>query len=301
MGDMSCKFCGSESVVRNGTVAQKQVYKCRDCRHGFFDNQQFSRMKTGKHVIVAALNLYLDGLSVRKTQKELKKLLGEEVSGATIWRWVQKYSKLVSAYVAKSQTSILSGKWHEDETMVKLDGQNAWVWEMIDEETRFLVASHLSGTRTFEDTVKVFQKGMDKAKARPRAIFVDGSFVYGSAFNPVFYSRYEVDKVELVQRVGIRAWQTNNIVERLHETLKERTRPMRGFKNMKMARNFVDGYTVNYNYVREHQAIKMTPAQEAGIQVGNGWSELIESAIKQDAKAQVEVEAQKVAPTIEVR
>jgi transposase-like protein len=298
---LECKFCGSESVVRNGSVAQKQVYKCKECAHRFFDNQQFGRMKNSKHVIVAAMNLYFDGLSVRKTQKELKKLIGEEVDAATIWRWVQKYSKLVSAYVAKAQTPSLSGKWHEDETMVKCEGRDAWVWEMIDEDTRFLVASHLSGTRTFEDTVKVFQKGMNTAKARPRAVYVDGSYVYGSAFSRVFYSRYKVDKVELVQRVGIRARQTNNMVERLHETLKERTRPMRGFKHVESARNFVDGYTVNYNYVREHQAIKMTPAQKAGIQVRNGWSELIESAIKQEAKAQIEVEAQKVAPVIEVR
>ena len=298
---MACKFCGSENLVKSGSVAQKQVYKCKDCSHRFFANEQFSRMKNSKHVVVASLNLYFDGLSVRKTQKELKKLLGEEVSGATIWRWVQKYSKLVSACVSKAETPSLSGKWHEDETMIEFEGRDAWVWEIIDEETRFLVASHLSGSRTFEDTFKVFQKGMDTAKARPRPVHVDGSYVYNSAFNRVFYSRYKVDKVELVQRVGIRARQTNNIVERLHETSKERTCPMRGFKNMETARNFVDGYTVNHNYVREHQSFEMTPAQKAGIKDENRWSELIESAIKQDTIAEIELEAQKVAPVIEVR
>jgi transposase-like protein len=172
---------------------------------------------------------------------------------------------------------------------------------MIDEETRFLVASHLSGTRTFEDTVAIFQKGLDTAKARPRAVFVDGSFVYQSAFNRVFYSRYKVDKVEFVQRVGIRARQTNNIVERLHETLKERTRPMRGFKTTKTAKNILDGYVVNYNYVREHQSIKMTPAQKAGIQIENGWSELIEKATREEATTEAKAEPQAIAPTIEVR
>lgn len=258
-------------------------------------------MKVGKHVIVAALNLYFDGLSVRKTQKELKKLLGEEVNSATVWRWVQKYSRLVSAYVEKTQRPQLSGKWHHDETVIKCEGRDQWFWEMIDEETRFLVASHISGTRTFEDTVAIFQKGLDTAKARPRAVFVDGSFVYQRAFNRVFYSRYKMDKVELVQRVGIRARQTNNIVERLHETLKERTRPMRGFKTTKTAKNILDGYVVNYNYVREHQSIRMTPAQRAGIQIENGWSELIEKATKEEAMTETKAEAQAIAPTIEVR
>ena len=296
---MSCKFCGSENVVKNGSVAQKQVFKCKDCSHRFFDNQQFSRMKNSKHTIIAALNLYFEGLSVRKTQRQLKKLIGEEVSDATIWRWVQKYSKLVNAYVTKTQTPNLSGKWHEDETVIKCEGRDQWFWEMIDEDTKFLVASHLSGSRTFQDTVTIFQKGLDISKTRPRAVFVDGSHVYQSAFNRVFYSRYKVDRVEFVQRVGIRARQTNNIVERLHETLKERTRPMRGLKTNETAKNILDGYVVNYNYVREHQTIKMTPAQKAGIEITNGWSELIEKATHEEAKAPMREQA--VAPAIVVR
>src|SRR5271157_310632 len=98
---------------------------------------------------------------------------------------------------------------------------------MIDEDTRFLVASHLSETRTLEDTIAVFRQAVETAKSRPQALFVDGSMQYDAAFNRVFYSRYKVSKVELVKRIGIRSRETNNIVERLHETVKERTRPMR--------------------------------------------------------------------------
>ncbi len=154
---------------------------------------------------------------------------------------------------------------------------------MIDEHTKFLMASHLSGSRTFEDAVAIFQKGLDMSKTRPKAVFVDGSHVYQSAFNRVFYSRYKVDKVEFVQRVGIRARQTSNIVERLHETLKERTRPMRSLKHNETAKNILDGYVVNYNYVRERQINGMRPAQKAGIPVTNGWSELIEKATRERA------------------
>lgn len=80
-----------------------------------------SRMKAGKRMIVAAWNVYFEGLSVRKMQSQLRKLLGEDVNEATIWRWVQKYSKMVSEYVGKTQTLQLTGKWHEDETMIKCE------------------------------------------------------------------------------------------------------------------------------------------------------------------------------------
>jgi transposase-like protein len=39
----------------------------------------------------------------------------------------------------------LSGKWHEEETVIRCEGRDPWFWEMIDEDTKFLVASHLSG------------------------------------------------------------------------------------------------------------------------------------------------------------
>ena len=104
-------------------------------------------------------------------------------------------------------------------------------------------------------------------------------------------------RVELVQRAGIKARQTNNIVERLHDTLKERTRPMRGLKTEETGQNILDGYAVNYNYVREHQSFTMTPAQRAGIKITNGWSGLIERATKEGAKVP---ETQQIAPEIVV-
>jgi transposase-like protein len=72
--------------------------------------------------------------------------------------------------------------------MLQCEGRSIWFWEMIDEDTKFMVASHISNTRTFEDTVAIFKKGAEQSKVRPRAVFVDGSFVYSSAFNKVFYT-----------------------------------------------------------------------------------------------------------------
>lgn len=75
---------------------------------------------------------------------------------------------------------------------------------------------------------------------------------------------------------------------------------MRGLKKKETAQAIPDGHVVNYNYVREYQSIKMTPAQKAGIQITNGWSGLIERATKEEVTAQAQVEAQPIAPTITV-
>jgi transposase-like protein len=102
--------------------------------------------------------------------------------------------------------------------------------------------------------------------------------------------------VYMVKGIGIRSRKTNNIVERLHETVKERTRPMRGFKNQDSARAILGGYVVNYNFARPHLSLKgKTPAEQAGIEV-KGWKNLIENAIQKEALQPQSQERISIAP-----
>jgi len=280
---MNCKYCHSENVIKKGIRHNKQTYKCKDCGHIFVPNGKFSRMRNDKHIIVTALNLYYDGLSLRKTQRNLEQIFEEKVSQVTILNWIKKYSRLAKEYMI-TLVPQLSGLWHEDETMLQCEGRSIWFWEMIDEDTKFMVASHLSGTRTFEDTVAIFRKGFDQSKVRPKAVFVDGSHVYHRAFNKVFYTMRKDTRPELVQRVGVRTRETNNIVERLHGTLKDRTKPMRGLKSYDSTKLLLEGYSVHYNCVRPHQTLGgKTPAQAARMDVPNNWKGLIEEATKHEA------------------
>ncbi len=281
---MNCKYCNGEKVTKKGFVQGKQLYKCKECGKRFFANGKFSKMRNDKNLIVAALNFYYDGLSLRKAQRNLEQIFGERVSQVTILNWIKKYSLLVKEYIT-TQVPQLSGLWHEDETMLNCEGRNIWFWEMVDEDTRFMVASHISGTRTFEDTVAVFKKGLDQSKVSPKAVFVDGSFVYNRAFNKVFFTLRKDTRPELVQRVGIQARETNNIVERLHGTLKDRTRNMRGLKSYDSTKLLLEGWSVHYNCVRPHQSLgNKTPAQAARMQVPNNWKGLIDEATKYDAQ-----------------
>ncbi len=290
---MNCKYCNSENMTKKGIRHDKQTYKCKDCGHIFVANDRFSRMRNDKNIMVAALNFYYDGLSLRKTQRNLEQIFGERVSQVTILNWLKKYSRLVKEYMI-TQVPQLSGLWHEDETMIQCKGRSIWFWEMIDEDTKFMVASHISNTRTFEDTVSIFTKGFDQSKVRPRAVFVDGSHVYSSAFNKVFYTMRKDTRPELVQRVGIGARETNNIVERLHGTLKDRTKPMRGLKSFESTKLLLEGYSVHYNCVRPHQSLGgKTPAQAARMGVPSNWKGLIDQAIKQEATLLVNVTKQK--------
>jgi hypothetical protein len=59
---------------------------------------------------------------------------------------------------------------------------------------------------------------------------------------------------------------STNQIERFHGTLKQRTKVMRGLKNIDTAIQFTDGWLVHYNFLRPHESLKdATPAQAAGI------------------------------------
>ncbi len=286
---MNCKYCGSENITKKGIRHNKQTYKCKQCNHIFVPNGKFSRMRNDKNIIVAALNFYYDGMSMRKTQRNLEQIFGEKISQVTILNWIKKYSELVKGLML-AEIPQLSGLWHEDETMLSCEGRNIWFWEMIDEDTRFMVSSHLSNTRTFQDTVAIFKKGVEQSKVRPRAVFVDGCNAYKGAFNKVFYTMRKDTRPELVQRVGIRARETNNIVERLHGTLKDRTRCMRGLKAYASTKLLLEGWSVHYNCVRPHQSLGgKTPAQAARMNIPNNWKGLIDEATRREAQTLAKV------------
>jgi transposase-like protein len=238
-------------------------------------------MRTKSNVIVTSLDLYFEGLSVRKVQRQIAKIFEVKISQVSIWKWVMKYSALAKEFV-DALTPQLAGQWHIDETMIKCNGNYKWFWEMIDNETKFMVATHLSGDRTIKEALSIFKQAKERAFEKPNKIMTDGLWAYEKAFKKAFYSRYKADKVELIRRVGIRTRETNNVVERLHGTLKDRLKPMRGLKSKETAQIFLDGWFVFYNFLRPHQSINgNTPAKVSGVNIEvENWKFMIQKATK---------------------
>jgi len=167
-----------------------------------------------------------------------------------------------------------------DETAIKCKGVQKWFWEIIDEQTKFLVAGHLSGSRTTEDAIALFEKSVRVAKSKPTSIYCDGLPAYVDGYNKVFRTMKMEGRPELIRSVGIRNVHNQNSVERLHSTLKDRLKPTRGLKGERTVRTLLEGWVVHYNYVRKHQTLKMTPAQASGIDMKNDWHLLVKEATK---------------------
>jgi transposase-like protein len=280
---VQCRNCESENVVKDGKVKGVQVYKCKVCGHRFTEGSDFPRMRTQSRIISSSIDMYFEGLSVRKIQVQIKKLFGVDVSQVAVWKWIMKYSALVSRYVETLSPQLL-GIYHVDETAINCKGVQKWFWEIIDEQTKFLVAGHLSKARTTEDAIKLFEKSIRVAKRKPTSIYCDGLPAYLDSYNHIFRTLKKEGRPELIRRVGIRNIHNQNCVERLHGTLKDRLRTARGLKDEETVRTLLEGWVVHYNYVRKHQTLKgRTPAQASGLNIEPDWNTLVKEATKEEA------------------
>jgi len=81
---------------------------------------------------------------------------------------------------------------------------------------------------------------------------------------------------------------STSLIERWHGTIKQRTKVMRGLKNIETAHDFVEGFLAYYNYLRPHESLNnRTPAEVAGISYPyKNWSEVIQN-YKPSAKIEV--------------
>jgi len=71
------------------------------------------------------------------------------------------------------------------------------------------------------------------------------------------------------------------MVEKLHGTIRERNKNMRGLDNEDSAQTIIDGKRIYYNYIRPHQGLNgKTPSEACGITVEgkNKWITLIQNA-----------------------
>ncbi len=277
--EKQCATCGSTHIQKWGWKHHKdgtrvQRFKCISCSHRWnAKNQGFERMRANPHAITVALDLYFKGVSLRKIVDHLNQFEHINVSHVAIIKWIKKYVALMRDYVDALHPE-LSRVYHADETKVNIRGRWVWLWHLMDGDTRFLLANHVSHGRTVDDAREAFREAKAVAKENPRVVITDGLGSYGPA------ARREFPDAIHLSGVGIQARMNNNRMERYHGTFKERNKVMRGLKKPDSA--FIDGQRVYYDYLRPHAALKgKTPAEAAGIDLGlqgNRWEAIIKKA-----------------------
>jgi len=273
-----CTYCQSSRIVKRGTRKNQrgltQIFWCKACKRRFVVDLGFSRMKCSPQVITASLDLFFKGISLRKIVDHLKQFYNVTVNNSTVLRWTQRYTELMKEYADELLPQV-SNKWHADETVENVNGKYRWLWNLMDSESRFLIASRLTKARTDRDARNLFLDGLDRTKKAPGTIVTDGLVSYANAYDETL--RYKGTKhIRKPRFIGLA---NNNRIERLHSSMRERTKVMRGFDTDPTANETMQGYRLYYNFIRPHMALDgQTPAQAANLELGlgqNRWKSMI--------------------------
>lgn len=278
----SCLFCKSQNIKKFGVRHNKnydiQRFICSDCRKTFSLNIGFERMKHNPKAITTAMQLYFSGESLRNVTKSLR-LLGVDVVHMTVYNWIKKYTNLMQKYL-EDITPQVGDTWRADEIFIKIKGNQKYLFAMMDDETRFLIAQEVADTKNNHDAKSLFRMARDVAEKKPTKLITDGLPAYREAFLKEYWTR-EQPRVVHESHITLKGDRNNNKMERLNGEIRDREKVMRGLK--KKDTPILKGYQIFHNYIRPHQGLEgKTPSEVCGIEVRgqNKWKTLIENASK---------------------
>ena len=158
---------------------------------------------------------------------------GIPLTHTTILRWVQHYLPEFEKRWSRYARSV-GGSWRMDETYIKVRGRWVYLYRAVDQAGR-TVDFFLSRNRDVT-AAKTFLRNAMKHRRTPTKITLDA---YAASHRTV---REMKETGELPRRVKVRSSQyLNNLVEQDHRRIKQRIRPMLGFRRFDHAAVTITG------------------------------------------------------------
>jgi transposase-like protein len=157
--------------------------------------------------------------------RDLEQMMGERgasIDHSTIYRWVQRYAPEIEKRLRWQWREPRSASWRVDETYVKVRGQWAYLYRVVDKLGN-TIDFYLSPTRNTVAAKRFLGKAPTYAAALAD-LKKEGRCPAETLHRQVKY--------------------LNNVIEADHGKLKQLIRPVRGFKTLKTAYATIKGFEV---------------------------------------------------------
>lgn len=277
---LKCPRCQSEEVIKYGTRKTDnrgniQRYLCKKCNDTFIENDGFYRMRNNADKITASLDLYFNGLSLRKLQRFLGVHYPHNASHMTILRWIRRYSEQIGNYTDNLKVNN-SNCITFDEVEYKTKGVRSFFFGVMDLDSRFILSSDYITDRDLGTLITPLRKAKRRSLNTTYNFYTDGLVVYRKALKRVYKYKHHSNKFN--HRIIRSADKEFNWkIERFNNTLRERTKTMRHFNSLQSAKLIMKGFEIHYNYCRFHTGINAYPYEKVtDLKLGNNkWLDLI--------------------------
>jgi len=122
--NLSCPFCNSNHVVKDGKVKGRQRYLCRSCNRHFFPDAKHPHPR---EKVEEALRMYANGMSMRAISRVLN------VPLSTVFKWIERhgkrrYEKLVELWTKAKEGKVVTKVVDEMWTYLYKNARTFYKW-----------------------------------------------------------------------------------------------------------------------------------------------------------------------------
>ncbi len=232
---------------------------------------RITKMKTPAKQIASAMGMYYGGMSLDAIQQQFRQDYDLDMSESNYWNWVKRFTNEAMRQ-SKTFEPNVGDTWVADETYMKLGKRNVYFWDIIDTKTRFLIATHVSFTRSASDAKQLMAIARNRAGKTPKTIITDKLKAYISGVEDTFGA-------DTKHRQGgpFDVENSTGMIERFHKTLEQRTKVFQKYQNIEDIRLLTSGWLVNYNFFKQNEGCgNIPPAQAMGRAVPfKDWNDVI--------------------------
>ena len=125
------------------------------------------------HEKEAAVDMYFDGLSYRRTAENIGQYFDRKTNPATVYRWVRELTEKAEAIVRPMKVAT-GDAWVADELVVNVGGHKYWLFNVMDSDSRFVLTAHLSPVRTTRAAATALSLAREREENPPQEVKTDG-------------------------------------------------------------------------------------------------------------------------------
>jgi transposase-like protein/IS1 family transposase len=274
-----CPNCDSYNIVKRGIRKTEnrgkiQRFGCKDCNKRFVIDLGFFRMRNNPTKITQSIDLFYRGVSTRKVQEHLGVFYPHNSSNVSIYNWVVKYSKMISNFTNRLKLNV--GQEVQVDEMEchrrqcnnqKKGAEKNWFIDSICPDTKVLISSEYAKTRGSVNIKSVMSRIKQKTGSQIQMVTTDGWNAYVKVIKKTWGWNKQSKKYNVFHNKNTMSNEDGHFnypIERLHNSVRARTKVMRGFHGcLSSANAIMKGFEVYYNFITKHQQIKCCPYELA--------------------------------------
>jgi len=278
---MNCPHCKSANtkLLSTKTELKYRRFYCRTCRRKYNERTgtafNFLEYPTDFVMLIVLCRLRY-ALSLRNVA-ELCLLRGVTLTHEAVRDWEQRFAPYLTNQLKRRRKGKCSGRWHVDETYIKVGGKWVYYYRAIDRDGN-LVDAMMSKTRSKKAAIRFFKQARRTTSVKPTCVTTDKLASYPKAI-------LRACGRNVIHRTNK---YLNNRIEQDHRGIKQRYGPTLGFKSFDCAAIFCSAVDETRHLFRVRttmkESISLAQGREHFLQSVTIFEQLLLSCPAVDAR-----------------